>query len=91
MSNFGDMVPWFHMPRIGIRQDFWLSVPIDAGRGGGASITGCMPSSGSSFGGAPLAQAAAAKLRAVGLVNEAMEDGIGKRRSADPGHWKTAV
>lgn len=22
MSNFGDMVPWFDMPLIGIRQDF---------------------------------------------------------------------
>jgi hypothetical protein len=41
MSNFGDMVPWFDIPLIGIRQDFgfgatgktavWTAAPKVAG------------------------------------------------------------
>ena len=47
------------------------------------AITGCVRSSSDGFGGALLAQAVAAELQAMGIVDDAVEDGIGEGRFAD--------
>jgi hypothetical protein len=47
------------------------------------AISGCTGSSGDGFGGAVLAQAVAAELQAMGVVDDAVENGVGERRLAD--------
>jgi hypothetical protein len=47
------------------------------------SISGCVRSSGNGFGGALLAQAVAAELPAMGVVDEAIENGVSERRWTD--------
>jgi hypothetical protein len=47
------------------------------------SITGCIGSSGDGFGGLLLAQAVAAELQAVSIVNDPVEDRVGEGRLAD--------
>jgi hypothetical protein len=47
------------------------------------ATSGCVGSSGEGFGGAVLAQAVAAELQAMGVVDEAVENGVGERRLAD--------
>jgi hypothetical protein len=46
-------------------------------------VTQFAPGSSGDLGGAPLAQAVAFKLDAVGVVDNAVEDGVGQRRVAD--------
>jgi hypothetical protein len=75
-----------------------LRIPIDVGRpfrlmsagvagrpldGFDLSITGWMRSSGDGFGGALLGQAVAAQLQTMGVVDDAVEDGVGQGRLAD--------
>jgi hypothetical protein len=43
------------------------------------SIMGCMRSSGDGFGGALFAQAVAAELQAMGVVDDAVENGVSER------------
>ena len=47
------------------------------------SITGCMGSSSDGFGGLLPAQTIATELQSVGVVNDAVEDGVSQRRLAD--------
>src|SRR5260370_25461133 len=47
------------------------------------SITRCMGSSGCGFGAPLLAQTVALELQAVGVVNDAVENGVGEGRLAD--------
>src|ERR1044071_8217016 len=47
------------------------------------SITGCMGSSGDGFWGPLPAQTIATELQSVGVVNDAVEDGVSQRRLAD--------
>jgi hypothetical protein len=47
------------------------------------SISGCVRSSSDGFWGTLLAQAIAAELQAMGVVDDAVEDGVGEGRFAD--------